>query len=793
MSRRNLLWAPATRRIALAAVTALTLAFPAAASAIHSYDVTTGTVTPTGAATATANGGIFPEGHPTTYYFAYGLQSSPWCESSGSSGSPTNSTAPQSLNDVTNGTHENVAAPLSGLAPQAHYCAELVATDTNGTGRGEFTQFTAGILAVVSTSSFPTVGATTGRIQGTVNPEGQATKYFVDYAATSSPWCSDPTLTPPTSTAPILLGATDSTSHGVAVNLAALAPGTEYCAELAATNTSGPTVNTLGGLIMFTTTVQPPAVSTNSAMPTGATTATVGGTVNPEGQATSYYAEYDLSGSTWCNNKTGSPAHSTAPQELGPTDLNDHNVAVNLSGLTPGTEHCVDLVATNASGSSDGGQITLSPGVPVASANSATSTGPTTAEVDGTLNPTGQATTYRVEYDLAGSTWCNNKTGSPAHSTAPQELGPTDLNDHNVAVNLSGLTPGTEYCVDLVATNSSGVGASGQISLAAGVLPIVSTNLVTPTGATTSTVSGTVNPSGQSTTYYVEYDFAGSNWCQYGGGTATYSITPQMLPFMDSNTHTVVFSLAGLAAGTSYCADIIATNASGLAGGGQLGFTTLSGVPPFTYHTLTVSVAGNGSGTVLGSGVSCSGACSYGYLAGTGASLTASAAAGSTFTGWGGACSGKGACTLTMNSDQGVTAIFAAKSGQPQIVKVKSPSTKISGTTFLTDLGFVGVCPGGDATCTFTVTASTVLPRGVTARNKPKPKPLTIGEAKASVAAGSQSELTFKLNPKGAKLLRKLKSLKVTVRVGARSGSLKPITATETVTIKVPSKKPKRH
>ena len=64
-------------------------------------------------------------------------------------------------------------------------------------------------------------------------------------------------------------------------------------------------------------------------------------------------------------------------------------------------------------------------------------------------------------------------------------------------------------------------------------------------------------------------------------------------------------------------------------------------------HSLTVSLAGSGSGRVTGSGISCPGTCSHSYTAGTTVTLTASAASGSNFSGWsGGVCSGTGTCTV---------------------------------------------------------------------------------------------------------------------------------------------------
>ncbi len=76
---------------------------------------------------------------------------------------------------------------------------------------------------------------------------------------------------------------------------------------------------------------------------------------------------------------------------------------------------------------------------------------------------------------------------------------------------------------------------------------------------------------------------------------------------------------------------------------------------------LTVTRNGNGSGTVISSpaGISCGSACSTNYASGTSVTLTATAAAGSTFGGWGGACSGTSTtCTIAMTTAQNVTATF---------------------------------------------------------------------------------------------------------------------------------------
>jgi hypothetical protein len=75
--------------------------------------------------------------------------------------------------------------------------------------------------------------------------------------------------------------------------------------------------------------------------------------------------------------------------------------------------------------------------------------------------------------------------------------------------------------------------------------------------------------------------------------------------------------------------------------------------------TLKVVLAGTGSGTVTGPQINCGAGCTAQYASGTAITLTATAAAGSVFTGWSGAgCSGTSTCTITLTSDQTVTATF---------------------------------------------------------------------------------------------------------------------------------------
>jgi hypothetical protein len=84
-----------------------------------------------------------------------------------------------------------------------------------------------------------------------------------------------------------------------------------------------------------------------------------------------------------------------------------------------------------------------------------------------------------------------------------------------------------------------------------------------------------------------------------------------------------------------------------------------AGAPP-TTHPLSVAKTGSGNGTVTSNpeGIDCGGDCSQSYAEGTVVTLSATAAAGSSFSGWSGACSGTSSCSVTMSESRSVTAAF---------------------------------------------------------------------------------------------------------------------------------------
>jgi uncharacterized repeat protein (TIGR02543 family) len=133
--------------------------------------------------------------------------------------------------------------------------------------------------------------------------------------------------------------------------------------------------------------------------------------------------------------------------------------------------------------------------------------------------------------------------------------------------------------------------------------------------------------------------------------------------------------------------------------------------PPPPPPTVSVSVTGTGSVTSSPPGINCpSASCTMSVSYGTSVSLTARPATGYVFGGWSGACSGSGTCTLTVNSNQSVTAQF-----NPQSIYMVSVAVIGTGSVTSSPAGIN--CPSGS--CTMSGASGRAL------LSRPTPEPVT--------------------------------------------------------------------
>ena len=165
---------------------------------------------------------------------------------------------------------------------------------------------------------------------------------------------------------------------------------------------------------------------------------------------------------------------------------------------------------------------------------------------------------------------------------------------------------------------------------------------------------------------------------------------------------------------------------------------TFTLIPASSYP---VAVGKSGEGTVTSSpgGIDCGSSCSASFNTGSSVTLTATPAAGWSFGGWGGSCSGTGSCGLTIDGPKSVSATFSppppprheltvARAGNGRVTslptgidcgtacsssfdrgtQVTLTATPDTGSSFL---GWGGVCSGTAPTCVVNVEGD----RGVTA------------------------------------------------------------------------------
>ncbi len=123
----------------------------------------------------------------------------------------------------------------------------------------------------------------------------------------------------------------------------------------------------------------------------------------------------------------------------------------------------------------------------------------------------------------------------------------------------------------------------------------------------------------------------------------------------------------------------------------------------FSGGTQTLTLDVNGHGVVTGPGLACGNGstdCSETYASGTAVTLTATPASGATFSGWGGACSGNAStCSFAMDSNKGVTAVFAGGASTATLTVGVSGNGKVTGP---------GIdCGNGGTDCSETYAAGT--------------------------------------------------------------------------------------
>jgi hypothetical protein len=294
----------------------------------------------------------------------------------------------------------------------------------------------------------PTIGigaasnitGTKATLNGSVNSEGiDLDECFFEWGETSEYGHTAPCKELPP---------TDSEAHAVGADISGLeANGATYHFRLVATNKNGKEVSADRRFETAET------VATEAAVQVDAASATLNGTVRPEGlQETTCTFEYGLT--TSAGFEKVAECEPTA-SEL-PADFAPHPVAVSVAGLQSNSTYKFRLTASNEKGSLSGKTLTFTTqGPPQFSDIRARDADQTSATLEAKINPSGFGTSYRFEW---------GPTTAYGHSI-PAEFEPyIGAGEEPVLVTakLAGLAAGTPYHYRLVATSASGTGTSAD-------------------------------------------------------------------------------------------------------------------------------------------------------------------------------------------------------------------------------------------------------------------------------------------------------------------------------------------
>ena len=221
---------------------------------------------------------------------------------------------------------------------------------------------------------------------------------------------------------------------------------------------------TVDNLVLETVSAQmPPTVTTGSATSVTSSSATLNGTVNPNGSSTTYYCQYGTSTSYGSSTASTSVASGTS----------DVSVDASISGLSSSTTYHFRLVATNSAGINYGSDRTFSTSAspitsPTVTTSSATSVSTSSATLNGTVNPNGASTTYYFQYGT--TTYYGSFTSSTSAGSGSSSV--------SASASLTGLSSSTTYHFRLVAINSAGINYGSDQSFTTATPPKQIANIV---------------------------------------------------------------------------------------------------------------------------------------------------------------------------------------------------------------------------------------------------------------------------------------------------------------------------
>jgi hypothetical protein len=420
---------------------------------------------------------------------------------------------------------------------------------------------------VLATSAASSIGSASATFNGTVNPEGGATTVFFQYGTTTSYGSMTSTQNE----------GSGSTSVGFSATASSLAAQTLYHFRAVANYSGGTVFGADKTLTTSATPVTPPVITTISATAIAATSATLNGTVNPEGHAATVFFQYGATtsyGSSTVTQSGGSGSStisftSAAASLTVQTLYHYRAVATYTGGTVFGTDHTFTTLAAP-------------PAPPVIATSVPTGIEASTVTLNGIVNPKGDATTVSFQYGT---------TTSYGSTTSGQSEGSGSVNVNFLATP-SALLSRTLYHYRAVANYSGGTVVGLDKTFTTLPAPVIATTAASFLGGTGAQVGQGVNPNGMATSVYFQFGATTA----YGTQTAVQSAGSGLA------TVNIYASLPDLTPGTLYHYRVVTVSAAGTFFGADQTFTTLPFVT--TVVAKTGDAATGISGATLASFIS---------------------------------------------------------------------------------------------------------------------------------------------------------------------------------------------